>query len=295
MNQAFEPRGAEVAKGIRGCTMAFFVPVVAVCIGILVGQRYASTPLGILAGLGAVVIVGSLAKLLISRTTKGLSLMDCFMPTIMSLCSGILFAPIALFSGSLFSSATCIVAGVLFSITLVLYRSGKIGAGYLILPGLTFVYEMLPIELPTDLDNLLGLGVSSVNTVLAFGARNAQNQLAPASEEEEQTLLPTEEEAQLSLPAVSEVPQGRMAKSVRKGVAAMRQGADIVEQGAELVGRAKAVTSAAKQVKKTLKCGDVAGVLRQGIEVARQGTDVLGESMNLAQRGKAALDNLKDA
>lgn len=260
MNQTLEPRGAEVAKGIRGCMMAFFVPVVAICIGILVGQRYASGPLGILAGIGAIVVVGSLARLLISKTTKGLSLMDCFIPTIMSLCSGILFAPIALFSGSLFSAATCIVSGILFSITLVLYRSGKIGTGYLILPGLTFVYEMLPIELPLDLDNLIGLGVSSVNTVLALGARSAQNQLTLSPEEEESPLLPPEEDEQQFLSSASEEPQGRAMRTIRKGVAAVRQGADIarqsadiVEQGTELVERAKAVATAAKQVRKSFK------------------------------------------
>jgi hypothetical protein len=67
---------------------------------------------------------------------------------------------VQLFAGSVFSAATCIFSGVLLSVGMLLYKKGRMAGWALILPSLTFVYEMLPIELPTDLDNIFALGGS---------------------------------------------------------------------------------------------------------------------------------------
>ena len=103
--------------------------------------------------------------------------LDCLMQFCISIVCGIAFAPISIFAGSLFSFATCIYSGVLLSLVLFLYMNGHIGWGYLVLPFLTFAYEILPIELPTDLDNILALSGTSVNDLLALAERKKRKEL----------------------------------------------------------------------------------------------------------------------
>ena len=55
--------------------------------------------------------------------------------------------------------------------------NGHIGWGYLVLPFLTFAYEILPIELPTDLDNILALSGTTVNGILALAERKKRKAL----------------------------------------------------------------------------------------------------------------------
>jgi len=104
---------------------------------------------------------------LISKGGK-LTVMDCITPTILSIIAGILFAPIKLFAASIFSPFTCIGGGILFSAALMLYKNGRMKGWALILPALTFVYELLPIELPTDLDNFLALGGASASMWIGY-------------------------------------------------------------------------------------------------------------------------------
>lgn len=169
-------RGIEIAKGIRGCSSCLMIPVVAICTGIGIGQK-AGVWWGILGGVVACVAFSSIMSYLISKATKGLSVMDCLMPFCISIVCGIAFAPISIFAGSLFSFATCIYSGVLLSLVLFLYMNGHIGWGYLVLPFLTFAYEILPIELPTDLDNILALSGTSVNDLLALAERKKRKEL----------------------------------------------------------------------------------------------------------------------
>ena len=148
--------------------MHFFVPIFSIVGGIAIGQ-YSGVWIGIFSGM--VLLVASFWGLikLINKSCTGLSIMDCFLPMIISIFSGIVFFPVSLFSGNLFSPATCIISGVLLTVALFGYRSGKIdSAGWLVLPFLTFIYEILPIDLPTDLDNLLGLGTATVADVIAL-------------------------------------------------------------------------------------------------------------------------------
>ena len=170
------PRGIEIAKGIRGCSSCLMIPVVAICTGIGIGQKV-GVWWGILGGVVACVAFSSIMSYLISKATKGLSVMDCLMPFCISIVCGIAFAPISIFAGSLFSFATCIYSGVLLSLVLFLYMNGHIGWGYLVLPFLTFAYEILPIELPTDLDNILALSGTSVNDLLALAERKKRKEL----------------------------------------------------------------------------------------------------------------------
>ena len=101
----------------------------------------------------------------IVNNSKTLTIVDCVLPIVISLIAAFMFSPIALISGNLFSIGTCIFSGVLLSVGLVLYKLDKLQGTFLILPMLTFAYELLPIDLPTDLDNILGLSVSTLNLV----------------------------------------------------------------------------------------------------------------------------------
>lgn len=154
--------GCEIAGAIRGCSMSLFVPVIAICIGIVAGQRM-GVCVGILTGIGG--LFGGVWGLrrLIQMSKSGLSLVDCFIPLIFSIVFGVIFMSIQLFAGSFFSAATCIFSGALMTVGLICYRCGRIGNPWYLLPiALTYFYELLPIELPTDLDNILSLGGSTV-------------------------------------------------------------------------------------------------------------------------------------
>jgi len=133
-------------------------PVFSIVIGIAVGKDHGFW-YGCLGGLVVLVLSGMIAAKLANSRGK-LTVADCFIPTILSIISGIVFAPVQLLEGSVFSAATCIFSGVLLSLGMFLHKNGRMAGWALILPSLTFIYEMLPIELPTDLDNIFALGGS---------------------------------------------------------------------------------------------------------------------------------------
>lgn len=167
---ARQERGVEIAKGIRGCSSFVFTPIVGIATCAYV-WKHCGWALGILAGILSFVVFSRVLKCLIERDNRGLTVADCFMPLIISAVCGIVFMPIALVSLNLFSVATCIYSGVLLSVALLCYRSGRIESPWWLVPlFLTFIYEILPIDLPTDLDNLLGVGVSTVIDVLAIAS-----------------------------------------------------------------------------------------------------------------------------
>lgn len=163
-----QERGVEIAKGIRGCSMFLLTPVVGIAAGVFVGQHYGCA-LGVLAGVVMLVVAIRLLRVMIEKDNRGLTVADCFMPLIISVICGVVFMPIALFTLNLFSAATCIFSGVLLSVGLLAYRSGRIQSAWWLVPQfLTFAYEILPIDLPTDLDNVLALGGSTLAEVLAL-------------------------------------------------------------------------------------------------------------------------------
>jgi len=49
-----------------------------------------------------------------------------------------------------------------------MYKQKEMSKAWIIFPVLTFIYQMLPITLPTDIDNFLMLGGSSSTLVLQF-------------------------------------------------------------------------------------------------------------------------------
>lgn len=142
--------------------------VAALAAGLAAGISSGDLSLGIGAGFGTALLGFIIAFLALRRAPRHLTAADCFLPIPASVLSGVLFAPIQLADSSIFSTATCVGAGVLLSTALAMYRSGTIRRGYILIPLIVFIYEMLPIEFPTDIDNLLSLGGSLMSVFAAY-------------------------------------------------------------------------------------------------------------------------------
>jgi hypothetical protein len=175
--EANKERGVGIARGIRGCSLFFFIPIFSLAIGVETGRCY-----GVFWGIIVAMMMLGLSFYgvgkLVDRTRSGLTSIDCFLPVVISLISGVVFLPIGIVAGNLFSPATCIFSGILLTMGLLAYKTGTIqSASWLILPFLTFLYEILPIDLPTDLDNILGLSATTTIEVIAFfkGRRSLSN------------------------------------------------------------------------------------------------------------------------
>lgn len=164
---------AATAVGCLRGTISVSIGMVLACLaGIWAGTYWHSILLGITTGIG-VFLFCLCVSVLIMNSAKRLTTLDCILPVFISAISGVLFAPLSFVgNGSFFSSITCMGAGLFLCIVLFMYKQKRIPAGYLVLPFLTFAYELLPIELPTDIDNILALGGSGVNTWLAYLNRN---------------------------------------------------------------------------------------------------------------------------
>lgn len=112
-------------------------------------------------------VIGAVILIYVMNSTKSLTVADVVLPLIISLVAAVIFAPISLLAGNFFSIVTCTLAGLMLSVALGLYKAGKLYGSFLILPILCFVYEILPIDLPTDIDNIIGLAANGVNIALS--------------------------------------------------------------------------------------------------------------------------------
>lgn len=166
-----EARGIEIAKGIRGCSTMFFVPVIAIAVGIEVGKR-TGWCLGILAFVGAFWLSSIGLRALINRTTTELTIQDCIMPALLSLVCSIVFLPLKIISFDIFGPLHCMFAGIIFSVCLLGYRAGRIqNPFWLTFPFLTFVYELLPVNIPGPIDDILSLSADTFVSYLAWTKR----------------------------------------------------------------------------------------------------------------------------
>ncbi|MGN0025180.1 MAG: hypothetical protein ACI351_07105 [Candidatus Avelusimicrobium sp.] len=151
---------------LRGTIAGSASLMCAIAGGIGVGIE-SGTGFGILAGMGLFFVLMGFSVYLMNNA-KNLTVVDCILPLPIGVISAFLFAPVSLFAGSIFSAATCLGASLLLSIMLLMYRAKKIHGGMLVIPFLVFIYELLPIELPTDLDNLFCLGGNGVNFIASL-------------------------------------------------------------------------------------------------------------------------------
>ena len=154
--------GAGIAKGLRGCCTILAVPILAVCSGVCI-SAVAGILVGIFGGIISGFVLAIIMNVVINKAAKGLTVADCFIPLGLSIVFGFAFMPISFLSASVFSVATCIYSGILMTLTLFAYKSKKIGAGLLVMPFCVWMYELLPLELPSDMDNILALSGNTLN------------------------------------------------------------------------------------------------------------------------------------
>ena len=154
---------------LRGVLLFPVGLILSILIGIASGQSIGAL-WGVIIGILVCIIFVVVIVMIINRS-QTLTVFDCLLPTIISFIAAFAFSPVTLFSGNIFSIGTCIFSGVLLSVGLFLYKSDKIQGAYLILPTLAFLYEILPIDLPTDLDNILALSVNTLDLATGWIVR----------------------------------------------------------------------------------------------------------------------------
>lgn len=184
-NQSTQATTNYPAGCLRGVVLSLGALFLSIMIGIASGQSV-GTLWGIIIGTVTLIVFIVVISFVVNRSKK-LTIVDCVLPFIISVIAAVAFAPVALFSGNLFSIATCIFSGVLMSVGLILFKLGKIHGAFLVLPMLTFIYEILPIDLPSDLDNILAFSVTTINLVVGryLGPTKQVNQVTQTNEVEQ--------------------------------------------------------------------------------------------------------------
>ena len=156
-----------MSSGMVGClrgTLAICGSVVcALAAGIAIGIQ-AGVGLGILTGIVLLIIL-MIGSAYIMNTAKQLTVVDCLLPLPIGAISAFLFMPVGFISASFFSAVTCLGASLFLTIMLFMYRAKKVPGWFLLIPFFVFIYEILPIELPTDLDNFFCFGGNGINLV----------------------------------------------------------------------------------------------------------------------------------
>ena len=176
--QEITDAGSAMMVGCLRGTMAGCVSVMlALFAGISVGIK-AGWFLGVMTGTVLFLVFISVSVYLMN-TAKQLTVSDCILPLPIGVVSALLFTPVGFISASLFSTATCLGSAFFLTMMLFLYRAKKIYGGFLVIPFFVFLYEMLPIELPTDLDNFLCLGGNGVNFVFSVTFDYIKRKLLP--------------------------------------------------------------------------------------------------------------------
>ena len=155
---------SRTANSVAGCLRGILLTCTNIVISIIISAYTVVNGGGIIKG----VLFGILFFV---NKTKQLTISDCILPLIIGAISAIVFAPISILQLSFFSSVTCLAASLFLTITLFMYKAGRVSGGWLIFPFLVFLYEILPIEFPTDLDNILCFGgnITNLTFSLIFG------------------------------------------------------------------------------------------------------------------------------
>lgn len=89
---------------------------------------------------------------------------QCFIPIGISVLCGLIFTPIRFAEADVFSLPMCILSGIMLTEGLLVYRSGRLkNARWLAIMVITFIYECVPINLPTSFDDMFALSANGVN------------------------------------------------------------------------------------------------------------------------------------
>jgi hypothetical protein len=169
-NQIENKAANSVAGCLRGILLTCTNIVLSILIALKIGINSGSIVNGVFYGF-VFFIIASIIIFVIANKTKHLTVLDCILPLIIGSISAIVFIPISMLGLSVFSSVTCLAASLFLTIVLFMYKAGKVSGGWLIYPFLVFLYEILPIEFPTDIDNILCFGgnITNLTCSLIFG------------------------------------------------------------------------------------------------------------------------------
>ena len=162
---------------IRGICLFVCSPSLAIALGIWVGYNH-GWGWGVLWGLvGLITFICYAIKMGTRGDSSEVTVLDCILPAIVGIVCGITFAPVHLFAANFFSAFTCIGAGLCFSIALIMFKVGALESWALYLIMATFLYEALPINLPTDIDDFLCFGGSGMSLVIGRVKRNVATRI----------------------------------------------------------------------------------------------------------------------
>ena len=139
-------------------------------------RRYLGCCTGFAAGVILFCILSCVAVVwLHDFTSEKITNTDIILPTIISIISAVIFWLLTFLQAEIFTIATCVTSGVLLSIALYRLRNNMICKAAVITMFCTFLYEIAPINLPGDLDNILSLGVSVAAPIV--GKKDPENLL----------------------------------------------------------------------------------------------------------------------
>jgi len=132
----------------------------------LIGWAARDIRFGLLAG--AVIFTGFFIAAIVSLFfVKTYSYLDAALPPVFAILWSLALAPFS-FGASLFSAPAFIGAGLLLGACLVLNKRYETGIKWLILPGLIFIYEMLPINIPGPVDDAFALSGSAGAIIMQY-------------------------------------------------------------------------------------------------------------------------------
>jgi hypothetical protein len=147
---------------LTGCFSMMVIPVVFIAGCILFGWK-----IGLVAALGAfVLLVGLIFYFLI--TAKGISWLDICLPVPVAIFFSILWFPIQFFlefGTNLFSIPACIGSAILLSMSLFWVKEKHMPRAWLAIPLASFIYEILPVDIPGPVDEYVAFGGSLVSII----------------------------------------------------------------------------------------------------------------------------------
>lgn len=145
--------------------LCFILGIIAFFIGWLITGQW---KLGLIATL-VVFSIGAIGCCISFMCFKKLGWSDVFLPLIFSVFWSILMFPLKV-ATDLFAAPYFIIAGIMLTACLWLYKNERIGKGFLVAPIICYCYEMLPITIPGPIDNFLSIAGGVGGTVIAVVA-----------------------------------------------------------------------------------------------------------------------------
>lgn len=119
----------------------------------------------------AVVLIALIVALYFILTIEELGWLDVFLPVPFAIIWSIMMSPfllIGLITGDLFQTPAFMGTALILTLSLWMVKQGDMPHKWLIIPILSFMYEMLPIYIPGSFDNLFALGGAGISSMIQF-------------------------------------------------------------------------------------------------------------------------------